>query len=126
MRFSGYWVSADRDKPEVTAGEFDDTELSDHSDWQEAWQNEDPELAHGFLDPLTMLHDISKRITGEIDPAELHDAAIRFQAGTPCQLGDLQDLARLIQLLIPKALPRSPKGQKSPTPVGDEADDLPL
>ena len=74
MRFGGYWVSAERDNLEVVVGEFDDTDLSDHSDWTEAWQNEDPGYAHGFLDPLTMLHDLSKRITGEIDARDLEAA----------------------------------------------------
>jgi len=55
MRFGGYWVSAERDNLEVVVGEFDDTDLSDHSDWTEAWQNEDPGYAHGFLDPLPIL-----------------------------------------------------------------------
>ena len=126
MRFWGYWVSAERGKIEVTAGEFDETELSDHSDWKEAWQNEDPDDAHGFLDPLTMLHDISKRITGEIDAAELHDAGVRFEAGAPCPVQDLQDLARLIQLLIPKALPKSPLRQHAPAPQAEDDKDLPF
>jgi hypothetical protein len=105
MRFNGYWVSADASKLEVSAGEFDDTDLSDHSGWKEAWQNEDPEHAHGFLDPLAMLHDLSKKITGAIDTAELEATAAKFRNGAPFTVTDLQDLAMLIQLLIPKALP---------------------
>lgn len=123
MRFWGYWVSAVRGKIEVTAGEFDDTQLSDHSDWQEAWQNEDPDYPHGFLDPLTMLHDVSKKIAGEIDAAELEAAAVKFREGAPCPVNDLQDLAMLIQLLIPKALPKPSKHTQSPAlpdAAGDE------
>ena len=126
MRFWGYWVSAVRGKIEVTAGEFDDTDLSDHSGWEEARQNEDPDYPHGFLDPLTMLHDISKKITGEIDAAELEEAAAKFREGTPCPVNDLQDLAMLIQLLIPKALPKPPTRQHSPAPLDNEEGDIPF
>lgn len=106
MRFSGFWVSSDQGKIEVAAGEFDDTDLSDHSGWQEAWQNEGPDFAHGFIDPLSMLHDVSKRIVGTIDTAELERATTNFRDGTPCPVNDLKDLAMLIQLLVPKALPK--------------------
>ncbi len=110
----------------MTAREFDETDLSNHSDWREAWQNEDPDDDHGFLDPLTMLHDISKRITGEIDAAEFRDAGVRFEAGAPCPVQDLQDLARLIQLLIPKVLPRPAKGVRPTYPLEDGGDDIPF
>jgi hypothetical protein len=93
LRFGGYLVSAERDNLEVVAGEFDDTDLSDHSDWKEAWQNEDQGQPHGFLDPLTMLHDLSKKITGEIDAAYMKEAAANFRYGVPCQINDLHDLA---------------------------------
>jgi hypothetical protein len=124
VRFWGYWVSAERDNLEVAAGEFDDTELSDHSDWKEAWQNEDPEYAHGFIDPLTMLHDLSKKITGGIDPVDLEAAANKFRNGVPFSVKDLGDLATLIQLLIPKALPKS--HDKSPDFAKDPADEVPF
>ncbi len=126
MRFGGYWVSAERDNLEVAAGEFDDTDLSDHSDWTEAWQNEDPEYAHGFLDPLTMLHDLSKRITGEIDARDLEAAAAKFREGTPFPVNDLKAIATLIQLLIPKALPRPAKGERPTYPLVDGGDDIPF
>lgn len=126
MRFSGYWVSSDQGKIEVTAGEFDDTDLSDHSDWQEAWQNEAPDYPHGFLDPLTMLHDISKKIAGEIEAAELEMAATKFRSGTPCPVNDLKDLALLIQLLIPKALPTLTKHTQSAALAGNVGDELPF
>jgi hypothetical protein len=126
MRFGGYWVSAERDNLEVAAGEFDDTDLSDHSDWTEAWQNEDPEYAHGFLDPLTMLHDLSKRITGEIDARDLEAAAAKFREGTPFLVNDLEAIATLIQLLIPKVLPRPAKGERPTYPLVDGGDDIPF
>ena len=115
MRFEGYWVSAERDNLEVSAGEFDDTDLSDHSDWKEAWQNEDLGHSHGFLDPLTILHDLSKKITGEIDAADMKEATAKFRDGVPCQINDLHDLAMLVQLLIPKALPNKLRQEFSAT-----------
>ena len=115
MRFGGYWVSAGRDNLEVAAGEFDDTDLSDHSDWKEAWQNDDQGQPHGFLDPLTMLHDLSKKITGEIDAADMKEAAAKFRDGVPSQINDLHDLAMLVQLLIPKALPNKLRQEFSAT-----------
>lgn len=33
MRFGGYWVSAEQGNLKLAAGEFDDTALSGHSDW---------------------------------------------------------------------------------------------
>ena len=126
MRFNGYWVSADASNLEVSIGDFDDTDLSDHSDWKEAWQNEDPEYAHGFLDPLTMLQDVSKRIIGEMSPAELQDAAAKFRDGIPLQVGDLQGLARLIQLLIPNALPKPSKHVVPNASLQEDEQDIPL
>lgn len=126
MRFSGYWVSAVRGQIEVTAGELDDTELSDYSDWTEAWQNEDPDYPHGFLDPLTMLHDISKKIAGELDAEELEVAAAKFREGIPFPVNDLQDLAMLIQWLIPKALPRPDKAQTTNASLTDDNAYIPI
>ena len=124
MRFPGYWVSEDEGKIEVSVAEFDDTDLSDHSDWKEAWQNEDSEYPHGFIDPLTMLHAISKRIVGDIDAAQLDEIAANFREGSPYRVNDLQDLARLIQLFIPKALPeRAGRGDILPD---DDGSDLPF
>ena len=126
VRFRGYWVSAVQGKIEVVAGEFDDTELSEQSGWTEALQNEDHNHPHGFLDPLTMLHDLSKKIAGEIDADELELAATRFRQGAPCPVNDIEDLARLIQLIIPKALPMPSRIHKSSPPTEECADDLPV
>jgi len=126
VRFSGYWVSSDQGKIEVSAREFDDTDLSDHSDWKEAWQNEDPEFAHGYLDPLTMLHDVSMKITGGINPVDLEAAADNFRNGVPLSVKDLQDLATLIQLLIPKALPRPTERERPPHTLEYMEHDIPF
>lgn len=126
MRFSGYWVSENEGLIEVRTAEFDDTDLSDHSDWKEAWQNEDPEYPHGFIDPLTMLHAISKRIVGEIDAAESDEIAANFRDGSPYLVNDLQDLARLIQLLIPKAFLKSANSNQPPVLTDDAGEEIPF
>ncbi len=89
----------------VTSGQFDETELSDHSNWREAWQNEDPDVPHGYLDCLAMLQAVSRTVAGPLAPAELEEARARFRAGTPCPVASLEDLARLIQLAIPDRMP---------------------
>ncbi len=126
MRFDGNWVSADASNIEVSIGDFDDTDLSDHSDWKEAWQNEDPGYAHGFIDPLTMLQDVCKRIVGEMSPEGLQDAAAKFRDGMPIQVGDLQDLARLIQFLIPNALPQPSKRLVANPSLEEDEQDIPF
>lgn len=126
MRFNGYLVSADASKLEVCIGDFDDTDLSDHSDWKEVWQNEDPGYAHGFLDPLTMLQYISKRIIGEMSPEHLQDAAAKFRDGIPLEVGNLEGLARLIQLLLPKTLPKPSESHQPIRMLTDDGDDLPF
>lgn len=116
MKFHGYWVTTEHGKINVAAGEFDETELSDKSDWQEAWQNEEPDHPHGYLDCLAMLHDVSRRIVGDIDKSELDVARAKFRDGTLCSVDTLEELARLIQLAIPKQLPRQTSGANA-TPV---------
>lgn len=126
VRFWGYRVSAERNNIEVTAGQFDEADLSNHSDWKEAWQNDDPEYPHGYLDPLTMLHDVSKKIAGEIDAADLENAAAKFRDGSPFLINDLEALAKLIQLLIPKALPRPAERERPPYSLEDVGGDIPF
>jgi hypothetical protein len=62
MQFSGYWVSAADSSLEVSSSTFDETELSHHSNCQEAWQNDDPGLAHGFIDSAAMLDEVCRRL----------------------------------------------------------------
>jgi hypothetical protein len=126
MRFPGYWAAENEGLIEVRAAEFDDTDLSDYSDWKEAWQNEDPDFAHGFVDPLTMLHSVSKKVVGEMDATVLEAAAAKFRDGVPLPVNDLQDLAMLIQLLIPEALPQPRQNPRLPLVTDDEADDPPF
>jgi hypothetical protein len=105
LRIPGYWVASEDGKIMVTLGEFDDTELSDHSKWTEAWQNEDPSLPHGFIDPLTMLRDVSEKIAGQTSDDDFKVASAKFSVGASCPVNTLEDLARLMQLVLPKNNP---------------------
>ncbi len=107
LKFPGYWVTSEQGQVEVKFGEFDDTELSDHSNWTEAWQNEDPSAPHGFIDPLAMLHHVSAKIAGKPSDGDLKVAMGKFSTGTSCPVNSLEDLARLVQLAVPKNSQRS-------------------
>lgn len=104
MKFQGFWVSSEQDKVSIATCDFDETELSDHSNWQEAWQNEDPEESHGYLDSLAMLQDVSRRIVGNIDQADLKAIATQLRSGAPFVVGTLEDFARFIQVVIPSKI----------------------
>lgn len=104
MKFPGYWVTSEDGKIEVMIGEFDDTELSDRSKWTESWQNDDPSPPHGFIDPLAMLHDVSEKIAGEPSDDDFKIASAKFSVGASCPVNSLEDLARLIQLVLPKKI----------------------
>ncbi|MEJ6010461.1 hypothetical protein [Novosphingobium aquae] len=104
MKFQGVWVSSDQGKVSIAASDFDETELSDHSNWQEAWQNDDPDAPHGYLDSLAMLQDISRRIVGKIDQTELDVIETKFRSGIPFTVSTLEDLVQLIQVAIPSKI----------------------
>ena len=106
LRFLGYWVALADGKIVVTMGELDDTELSDHSKWTEAWQNEDPSLPHGFIDPLTMLRNVSEKIAGQTSDDDFKVARAKFSSSTSCPVNSLEDLARLFQLIVPNSTRR--------------------
>ena len=111
MQLPGYWVRNDRSNIEVSLGKFDDTELSDVSNWTEAWQNEESDSPHGFLDPLTMLQNVSQKIVGQMSAVEIDEARSTFRDGVPCTVSDLESLGRLIQIFVPHRLLETSKGQ---------------
>ena len=104
MQLPGYWVRNNGSNVEVSLGKFDDTELSEISNWTEAWQNEESDSPHGFLDPLTMLQNVSQKIIGQMSADEIEEARTAFRDGVPCTVSDLESLARLIQILVPLRL----------------------
>lgn len=62
MQFPGWWVDGDTDSVTITRAVFDDTELSESSDWKMAHQNDDGALAHGFVDEDDMLAEVRRRL----------------------------------------------------------------
>ena len=105
MQFRGYWVHSTDTGVKITSAMLDETELSSASNWQEAWQNEDPDVPHGYIDCLSMLHDVSRRITGPRTSSDLETHATPFDGDMPFKVNTVEDLSRFIQILIPKALP---------------------
>ncbi len=107
MQFPGYWVGGAGNDVEVVRTIFDETELSDKSNWQEAWQNEDSAEDHGYVDPLSMLHDISRRVAGKLTSDEIEVMRADMRGKMVFSVKSLEDLARLIQVAIPAALPNA-------------------
>jgi hypothetical protein len=64
MQFPGFWVYGHGDQIEVSRYVFDETELTEASNWKMALQNEAPELAHGFVRTIDMLVDVCRRMGG--------------------------------------------------------------
>lgn len=62
MQFGGWWVHGDEKGVGITPHLFDETELSEASNWREAHQNEDPAAPHGFIDWSAALSDVEKRL----------------------------------------------------------------
>lgn len=62
MQFPGWWVEGDEKGVKITPYMFDDTELSETSDWTEAHQNDDPRLPHGFVAWDSTVADVRKRL----------------------------------------------------------------
>ncbi len=66
MQFPGFWISGDAHEIVITSTNFDDTELTEHSDWKAAHQNDDPALPHGFVQWEDAVLDMQRRLKGEI------------------------------------------------------------
>lgn len=122
MQFQGFWVSPADGRVEVSTATFDETELSDHSNWQEAWQNDDPNPAHGYIDPLAVLQDVSRRLVGVLCDEQRDQLSTAMRHGDPLVVNTAEDLARLIQLILPNTLSApSPKTVSvAQTDAGDE------
>jgi len=67
MKFYGCWVSGNKSKVVVMPAEFDDTDLSEVSNWKEAHQNEEPKLPHGFVNWNDAVANMERRLNGEIE-----------------------------------------------------------
>lgn len=67
MQFPVWWVGGDRDSVTIIRAAFDDTELSESSNWKKAHQNVDDSLAHGFVEERDMLVEVRRRL-GLLEP----------------------------------------------------------
>ena len=122
MQFPGYWVGGAGNDVEVVGTIFDETELSAKSNWQEAWQNEESAEDHGYVDPLSMLHDLSRRVAGELTSDEIEAMRADMRGGQAFPVKSLEDLARLIQVAIPAALPQASPTSDRSSAVNDGAE----
>lgn len=62
MRFYGFWISDTESGVHVESYCFDETELSESSNWTEAHQNEDPENPAGYIDPARILSEAGLKL----------------------------------------------------------------
>lgn len=61
MKFPGSWVSGFGASVRVEPTVFDETDLSERSDWKEALQNEDADAPHGFVDEQAVEREVNRR-----------------------------------------------------------------
>lgn len=78
MQFPGYWVDGRGDQIRVTSYVFDETELTEDSNWKLALQNEDKELPHGFVRPVDMLAEVCRRMSDAERPGPLSSGSKSF------------------------------------------------
>lgn len=134
MRFPGAWVSKSDGGVAVMFTGFDETELSDHSNWTEAWQNEDPSLPAGFVRPAMVIAAAGRLLRTQ--RPEIDKAIEAFEArgedaqegGHPArihQIGSVEEFG-LLCLSLCEALESygrersAPPRPESSEPAGDE------
>jgi hypothetical protein len=100
VQFTGYWVSGFENNVTVIRDTFDETDLTEVSNWTRAMQNEDPNLAHGFINPIEMLADVCRRI-GASDGESLLDPADQ-----PIEVTTLANLSALVTRVLQTARPQ--------------------
>lgn len=62
MKFQNFQVSPADSSLKVSISTFDEADLSNHSNCQEALQKGEPSLAHGFIDTFAMLDEVCRRL----------------------------------------------------------------
>lgn len=98
MRFPGYWVEGTGTSVTVRSCAFDDTELSESSDWKEAHQNEDPATRHGYVEPLAMLREVCRRVL-DGQPTDLNFPEPSEDAAA-VKIDNAEQLARLVLRVV--------------------------
>jgi hypothetical protein len=99
MRFSGYWVSQQDSTITVLPDRFDETDLSEKSNWTEAHQNEDPSCPAGYIKPKSVLLDVARRLV-QMHP---HIAAANLEPmNEEFSVNSLEDFGLLCLKLLPE------------------------
>lgn len=62
MQFPGFTVAGDENRVIICPTLFDETELSERSDWRETHQNANANLTHGYVRWGDALADIERRL----------------------------------------------------------------
>ena len=89
MRFGGAWISRLQDGVKVEFASFDETDLTEASNWTEAHQNVDPEFPAGYVDPARIVAEAGRKLL-EARPE------FRAESGDgPVEIRTLEDYGRL-------------------------------
>lgn len=105
MKFPGYWVETRGLAIRLTPDVFDETDLTEVSNWTEAHQNEDPSVPHGFTDAARLMAEVAERWLG------LHPAVrqrLAAEAESELEVRSAEDLAMLYLRLAPR-LQKAPR-----------------
>lgn len=123
MQFPGYWVSENNGQTFVHRDVFDETDLSDHSNWTEAWQNDEPAYLHGFVDPLKMLHAVCEKVAGPLTEAVSNTIHNQLSSDDAYKVSSIEDLARLVQMAIPAMMKPLDRATRDASAVLPKAND---
>ena len=102
MRFPGYWLTRHSDHVTVASHSFDDTDLSQKSNWTEAHQNEDPEYPAGYVKAGLLLAEVVRALH-EINPDVFHKVEdLEDNESVLLDIKTVEDLGRLCIHLAPE------------------------
>ena len=127
MKFPGHWVATQDSKLTVTPDVFDETELTQASNWSEAHQNDNPDLPHGYIDAARVIAEVASRWLAT------HPEVARQLGQTAhgaLEINTLEDFGRLCLWLAP-SLPATRPVQAAAAPAKsqpslDSNDTIPL
>ena len=89
MRFQGAWISRLQGGVKVEFATFDETDLTEASNWTEAHQNVDPGFPAGYVDPARIVAEAGMKLL-EAQPE------LRAASGEgPIEIRTLEDYGRL-------------------------------
>ena len=91
MQFPGAWITSLQGGVRVEFATFDDTDLSEASNWTEAHQNADPDYPSGYVDPARIVAEAGRKLL-EVRP-ELR--AGMSEGDGPLEIRTLEDYGRL-------------------------------